>query len=426
MSFAGRALALPLPLPLPPSDCEQAPTLRIGTALDDQILDGLVNAAGDILIGGYENGQLGIENDWPVGNSRGFVELRRADGSLAWRHIVDTAGIDTVEALAYTPEGLIAVTGRTSGALPGFSNAGQLDVFIMLLSPDGERLSTLQVGDARPQRPTDLVSLASGELVVVGYDDNYVEGGALIDWENGILLRIAQDANQQLRLVHWLRSRLPEPDRIYSVAAAEQGSADVLIASHRNTSARLGGGAYVQRIGAGGDQVWQRVLGAHPADALTRLQSDSAGRVFAAGSFLSALGGAGSGSSEAVLLRLAPDNGDTIWARRIGYLDPDWLSSLAIDGEGDLHVAGIATPIEDVDQEIQRSYVFGARYNVRGRRLNLWSSQPAAAQRLDIKVSVLPGRCPDLPRVGVSINGDLGNSPTRGRFDGVISTADVL
>ena len=177
---------------------------RWGTAtLDDQIRAAVRDDAGNVYLGGYEGGKLGVENFWPVGDAKGFVEKHGADGARLWRHEFDTSATDIVEALALDASGRVAVAGRTDGSFPGMVNGGQFDLFVALLDGDGNLLSLTQTGNERPQHPAAIALADNGDIVVVGYDDEFVVGNAVIAWQNGFVGRFRVGPADSIDLVSW-------------------------------------------------------------------------------------------------------------------------------------------------------------------------------------------------------------------------------
>lgn len=164
-------------------------TEQRGTGANDQVLALLRLPDGDLIVGGYEGGQGGVEEGWPRGNAVGFVERRHADGTLSWHRTLDTPASETVDTLALAANGDIVVAGRTTGAFPGQIQRGQVDAYVAVLSADGELQDLLQAGDERPQHPAAVTTTRNGDIVLAGYDDIYIETNYVIDWHNGFLAR---------------------------------------------------------------------------------------------------------------------------------------------------------------------------------------------------------------------------------------------
>ncbi len=128
-----------------------------GTAADDEALDVAVDASGNVYVTGYEGGLTGVTNVQPTGDARAFVAKYSASGELQWRTELDTPGTDTGEGIAIDPmSGDVYVAGRTTGVLAGTTNQGKFDLFLAVLSAQGEIRAVHQTGRERPEHPVRL------------------------------------------------------------------------------------------------------------------------------------------------------------------------------------------------------------------------------------------------------------------------------
>ncbi|MFN7147744.1 MAG: hypothetical protein ACK4YP_28500, partial [Myxococcota bacterium] len=154
--------------------------LQRGTPWHDGATTLATTAEGALLVGGFERDPEGLDGPWPAPDARGFVLRLSPDGEPTGEWRFDTDGHDTVEALWLPPgEGAPLVAGRTTGAFPGRSNAGQYDAFVGRLSAAGPEVLE-QFGSRAPQHPRRIALDGSGGVHVVGFDDihvnyNYVE-----------------------------------------------------------------------------------------------------------------------------------------------------------------------------------------------------------------------------------------------------------
>ena len=317
---------------------------RFGTGtLDDQIRAAVRDGAGNVYLGGYEGGRLGVENFWPVGDAKGFVEKHGADGALLWRREFDTSATDVVEALALDPGGRIAVAGRTDGTFPGMVNGGQFDLFVALLDGDGNLLSLAQTGNERPQHPSAITLAASGDIVVVGYDDEFVIGNAVIAWQNGFVGRFRVGAANSIDFVSWSASNTPAADLVTSVAQATDDSGDVFISTVVSATPSRGGGIRVRRVDAKNNVVWSTTLSTLSLDYVAALVVTPSGRLYAAGTTLGQIFGPPLGNSDGFVAELEPASGAPLNSIQIGSTGGDWMFSLAADARGDLYALGIAS-----------------------------------------------------------------------------------
>ena len=324
--------------------CIDSWSTRFGSAVvDDQILAAVRDDAGNVYLGGYEGGMLGVENYWPVGNSKGFVEKHAPDGARLWRHDFDTSGTDIVEALALDTSGRVAVAGRTDGAFPGAVNGGQFDAFVALLDADGNPLSLIQTGDERPQHPVAITLDDSGNIVVAGYDDVFVQGNAVTAWQNGFIGRFHIGAAHSIDTVSWTASRTAPADLVTSAVKAADDSGDVFITTVVETSPASGGGIHVRRVGPQNNIVWSTRLSTISLDYVTAVAMAPSGRLYAAGATVGQIFGPPLGNSDGFIAELDPVTGAPLNSAQIGSIGGDWIYSLAIDAGGELYALGVAT-----------------------------------------------------------------------------------
>jgi hypothetical protein len=324
--------------------CIDSWSTRFGSAsVDDQIRAAVRDEGGNVYLGGYEGGRLGVENFWPVGDAKGFVEKRGPDGAQLWRHQFDTSATDLVEALSLDANGRVAVAGRTDGAFPGMVNGGQFDLFVALLDGDGNLLSLTQTGDERPQHPAAITLADNGDIVVVGYDDEYVVGNAVIDWQNGFIGRFQVGPANTIDPVSWSASTTSAADLVTGVARAADDSGDVFMSTVVSATPARGGGIRVRRVGAQNNVVWSTTLSTLSLDYVAALVVGPKGRLYAAGTTIGPIFGPPLGNSDGFVAELDPSTGAVLNSIQIGSIGGDWMFSLATDAGGDLYALGVAT-----------------------------------------------------------------------------------
>lgn len=389
------------------------PSLASGAAVstggeqDDALRATLVLPDGGWLLAGQQD--RGIEDDPVHSGSAGFVQRHDRSGQMLWRTRFDTAGADSVEALAMDAQQRILVAGYTTGSFPGAQSAGGSDAFVARLDSAGQVLSLFQFGDARDQVLRAVSAFPDGAIAVGGYDDIELAGSALVDLENGFVATLSDAPAGGLRLDAWLRSNSRVSDVVLAVVAASDGSGDLVLASNVQAARVLGGGIQVSRVGQDGSRRWGRQLSESGFDAATRLLTAPVdGSVLLAGVTVSPLGGPGSGNSDPVLVALDPATGDTRWVQRMPLGDGAWVSDLALI-DNQWVVSGL------VDR-IPLSYPFALHFNLEGEPVDAWLGPLLDGAALRLEIFSLPGRRRGGPRVGFSAQPASG-LPTKGGFD---------
>lgn len=407
--------------------CIQPWQARSGTSADDEIHAAIRDSEGATYLGGFENGILGVENNWPVGNVRGTVEKRAFDGSIVWRKAYESLGHATlVEAVALDPtRGRLVVVGRTDGALTGEANHGQFDLFVALLrAADGTVIAQSQFGDQGPQHPTAAAVLPSGDVVVVGYDDAFVQGNAVVGQQTMFMARYAQRADDPSKFSQqWLRqpnapSALSPLSSAFAVTSAGDGSEDVIVAARSALAPSRGGGARLVRVDGTGAESWNRLISPSPLDVAFSAATSNSGRLYVAGMTVIPLAGPAQGNSDGFLMERDPATGDLVWGQQFGSAGGDWVSSLAIDGAGQLFIAGISVTAADAGGAPDSYAVFASTYSSQGVPLGSWQASRPTTAFVD-SLSIVPS-CNGAALLAGHASGDLPSLPGIGRMDAVV------
>jgi hypothetical protein len=88
-------------------------------------------------------------------------------GEIAWVEQFGTDEWDVASGIARGSDGVLYITGRTDGSFPGFSVAGEFDVFVRAYSSDGQTLWTRQMG-SRAEDFAYAVAVGPGKTMFVG------------------------------------------------------------------------------------------------------------------------------------------------------------------------------------------------------------------------------------------------------------------
>jgi hypothetical protein len=385
--------------------------LQLGTSGDDEVLGLALDDRDELLIAGFERGTNGVTNIEPDGDAIGVVLAYAPGGERRWRTTIDTPGTDTVEDLAIDRDtGAIVLVGRTSGALPGATNAGQFDVLVGELEPGGGVVSLAQLGDERPQHPTRVSLGPDGVIGVAGWDDTYVPTNYVEAWQDGAIARFDRRGPGAAPVQAW--RRLADPvhfNTIAGVAVEHDGSGAIYAAG----SGRAG--PYLEKRDAGGELVWRRAISNASPDQVTALVQAPSGALYVTGGTLGQLGAHSFGQEDAFVARIDPATGAIVWMSQAGGLASDYPTALALGPDGAIVIAGI-TFGSVVDGAVNQGGmdVFAMRFSPDGTLRALWQRGSAGA---DVATSVVVDRC-GTARVGGWTNGALvaGATPA-GRAD---------
>ena len=406
--------------------CTSVWAARSGSSLDDEYRASTQDSDGNLYLAGFEGGRLHVENDWPVGDSRGFVEKHSPDGALIWRRLFNVGAIDIVDAIAWDPPGnRLVVAGRTSGTLSG-AGEGKLSLLLATLDiATGSVLAIDQYRDTYPQHPASIAVLPSGDFVVAGNSDTYVEGNAVLGQPTLFVARFSHNAagSHAFAQQWWLRPNVPgpltPPSYAYSVSAMNDGSDDVTVTTR---SLGRGQGVGLKRLDASGAIVWNAQISPQSSDVAIATQVSRDGRLYVAGTTGLPLAGRPLGNSDGYLMELAAGSGQILWGQQFGSRGADWVWSLAINESGRLFVAGITDGAVALGATSEKNSAYALAFSADGLLLGDWQAAlPAPADFVE-SLSLTPA-CGNAVLISGQINGELPTLPSLGAADAIVLAA---
>lgn len=119
-------------------------TRQFGSKGDDYAVGAAVSPAGAVLVAGTTFGTLPGQTS--KGDTDAYVVAFNGKGGDLWQSQFGTSGADDAEAIAFDGAGHGFVTGRVGGDLPGARSNGGTDAFLAALGPTGAVLWTRQFG----------------------------------------------------------------------------------------------------------------------------------------------------------------------------------------------------------------------------------------------------------------------------------------
>lgn len=138
---------------------------QIGTPAADR---GYAVALADdnaIVISGYSKGDLAGSN---AGDKDIITAKLSPDGEVLWLHQLGGDGEDKGQAVAIGPDGLIYSAGMTTSVLTS-SAAGGIDGYVLALSPEGEQVDLVQFGTSEWDEVTGIAISEAGQIITAGF-----------------------------------------------------------------------------------------------------------------------------------------------------------------------------------------------------------------------------------------------------------------
>jgi hypothetical protein len=281
---------------------------QLGTGGYDIAYGVAVDASGHAFVAGITQGALQGPS---AGQEDAFVAKYDADGTLRWVRQLGTSGGDWAYAVAASADGYVYVTGETYGTLPGASSAGDGDVFLLKLDPDGATSWIRQVGTPVADTGTGVAVDRDGNVVVVGHTGSWtpcfgILGNPCAAGTDTFLLRY-DPAGALL----W-STQLGSNGNDNGFAVAVDGAGTVYAAGY--TDGALGGQAnaggfdgFLARYEAGGAQAWTVLHGTAGFDTVYGAAVDPWGDVVVVGGTPGSLDGqANAGNDDLYVVKWRP------------------------------------------------------------------------------------------------------------------------
>jgi hypothetical protein len=127
----------------------------------------LIASSGELYAAGATGFPLG--DGGVIGGVDAFLALLERDtGDVRWVTTLGTVAEDLVSAIVEGPGGDLYLAGTTRGSLPGYTNQGETDAFVMRLDGAGRLLKVWQTGTDRSDKASALWVDGCGTVVLAG------------------------------------------------------------------------------------------------------------------------------------------------------------------------------------------------------------------------------------------------------------------
>ncbi len=277
-----------------------------------------------------------------------------AEGEHVWTRFFGGRGDDIANSVAVTESGNVVIAGAFAHELEvgdeSLAGAGADNIFVVKLSPEGERLWARSFGGHDIDAAHYVSAGPGGRIYVTGvFRDTVSFGEHTLESEGDadiFALALSSDGEPiwargfGARGPDYGRAIVPHPRGVALLAEfsleVEFGDTALQSAGNRDLVVTL--------LDPDGEPIWARGFGGFYNEVGVDLAVDPAGDLIATGSFDDEVdfgGGAltSAGQSDAFLLKLDSD-GDHLWSRHVGGEEEDIGSSVATDRYGNVVAAG--------------------------------------------------------------------------------------
>ncbi len=341
-----------------------------------------VNEAGDVYVTGYTWSSNfptlhGRDTTYPGGLCAAYVSKFDSNGSLVWSTFLGGSLFDVGLGVAADATGNVYVTGRTLSAdfpttLNGWDTTynGNGDVFLTKFNADGSLLWSTFLGGSEADIGYGVAVDGSGNVYVTGetdsddfpllqaWDSSFNEGGS-----DAFVAKF--DTNGSLVWSTYLGGS--GSDNGNGIALDGSGNVHVTGVTGSSDFPHLnglyqtygGGGsdAFLAMFNNNGTLIRSTYLGGSGGDNGNGVAADQVGNVYVVGDtgsanfpHLNAIKSTCGGTSDAFVARFAP-GGRLFWCTYLGGGDADHGTSIALDNDGNIYVAGYTSstdfPVKD-------------------------------------------------------------------------------
>jgi len=146
------------------------------------------------------------------------------------------------------------------------------------------------------------------------------------------------------RDIEWVR-QFGSPNYDYAYGVAVDASGNVCVGGYTGgvlpgQTSFGGDDAFVRKYDGSGNELWTRQFGTSSGDAVVGVAVDSSGNVYVAGITGGALPGQTSSGGWDAFVRKYNGSGNVLWTRQFGTSASDYAYGVAVDGSGNVCVAG--------------------------------------------------------------------------------------
>jgi beta-propeller repeat-containing protein len=298
-----------------------------------------LDEAGNVYVVGQTFGSL--PGQVSAGGWDAFLRKYTPTGDELWTHQFGGGGAESAASVRVDRAGNAYVVGGTRAALPGQTNIGDYDGFIVKFDPAGNQVWARQFGTTVEDYTLALALDGDGNPILAGETGGRLAGAAAAGGLDGFVRQYDRDGN-----VVWTR-QFGSPLDEFAVGAAVSPTGDVLVVG--TTAGSLPGqksegdaDAFIVAFSGQGGTLWARQFGTSGVDDAEAIAFDATGHPFVAGRVGGPLQGASSsGGSDAFLAATGPTGG-LLWVRQFGGAADDYAMALAI-GQGGFYLAGGTT-----------------------------------------------------------------------------------
>jgi hypothetical protein len=308
-----------------------------------------------------------LDGNASAGGWDAFLAKYDSSGTKQWTRLLGSSGDDGAYGIAVDGRGNTYIAGTTESyaGLDGNPSAGGPDVFLAKYDSSGIKQWTRLLGSSWNDLAYGVAVDRSGSIYIIGYTGGNLYGQANAGEGDAFLMKLDSSGTRQ-----WTRLLgTPGEDHAYGVAV--DGSGNIYITGY--TEGSLDGNtnagyrdAFLAKYDSSGTKQWTELLGTSGDDYANGVAVDASGNIYIAGHTGGNLDGNPSAGAADAFLAKYDSSGTKQWARLLGTSGDDEGYGVAVDGSGNIYIAGITNGNLDGNTNAGGYDTFWARYSPDG------------------------------------------------------------
>lgn len=325
------------------------------------------DASGNVFVAGYTLGDL--DGNTGYGNADLFVTKWDTDLAKVWTRQLGSSGLDTGKGVAVDGDGNVFAAGGAGDAFDGGTALGGGDAILVKWNTDGDKAWSKEWGTIGYDIAQGVTTDGDGNIYVVGYTENTFADNTSAGGYDAFVTK--WNANGTLA---WTRQWGTAADD-FGKALAIDADGDIFVTGYT-------GGAFEDCTNAGGNDIfltkwgsdgtiaWTVQWGTAAGDIGNAVALDGDGNIAVAGWTGGALDDNTSVGGEDIFVTKWEAAGTKAWTRQIGRTDDDRGEAVFTDGDGNIYVSGFAiSPFGDDAIYYGWEDVFLTKWDTDGARI---------------------------------------------------------
>jgi len=287
-----------------------------GANASDEARAAAADAFGNVYVAGDASGNFDGQTTH-VAYTDFFVSKCAPDGSRPWTRIWGSADYDDGTGVAVDPAGNVYVSGYTQGSIPGQTNFGGPQDFVLTkFDSNGAQQWLRKFGSAGRDFAERCAVDSLGNVYMTGFTEGFLHGNTNMGWQDAVLVKYNTAGDWQWSRVWGTNGT----DR--GIAVTVDGAGNIYVAGY--SDGQLDGqpkpGGYdmfLCKFDAAGNKLWTRMAGSPQDDYAYGVCVDNEHNVYISGETLGSFDGqtnSGPGYYDACMVKYTPD-GTRIWTR---------------------------------------------------------------------------------------------------------------